>query len=204
MTPNLNHKSNCSALGQFFVSVTRKCKILNHIDHLVPSQKPQLVTIHNKDIRNPRANTNLFFNYFFPSSTRAWNDLPDDIRNSPTVSSSKFRLSRNRYTPPKYFNVGSRKGQILHAILRMECSFLISFEKNIVPSPSCTCGGFESTYNFLFKCPKYSRTRNVLLPPNLLDFTTERLLFGRDMSNTENEQLFIQVQNYIINTKRFM
>ena len=25
----------------------RKCQILNHIDHLVSSQKPQLATIHN-------------------------------------------------------------------------------------------------------------------------------------------------------------
>ena len=33
----------------------------------------------------------------------------------------------------------------------------------------------------------------------------EHLLFGRDdMSNTENQQLFIQVQNYILNTKKFM
>ena len=159
------------------------------------------------DIRNPGANINLFFNSFLPSSIRSWNYLPEDIKNSPTVSSSQFRLNRNRYTPPKYFNVGSRKGQILHARLRMECSSLNShlFRKNIVPSPSCICGRFESTYHFLFECPKYSKTRNLLLPPNLLEFTTEHLLFGRDdMSNTENEQLFIQVQNYILNTKRFM
>ena len=105
---------------------------------------------NSNDIRNPRANTNLFFNSFLPSSIRAWNNLPEDTKNSPTVSSFKFRLNRNRYTPPKYFNVGSRKGQILHARLRMECSSLNShlFRKNIVPSPSCICGGFESTYHF--------------------------------------------------------
>ena len=108
---------------------------------------------NSNDIRNPSANTNLFFNSFLPSPIRAWNDLPEDIKkNSPIVSSFKFRLNRNRYTPPKYFNVGSRKGQILHARLRMECSSLNShlFRKNIVPSPSCICGGFESPYHFLF------------------------------------------------------
>ena len=37
---------------------------------------------NSKDIRNPRANTklNLFFNSFLPSSIRAWNDLPENIK----------------------------------------------------------------------------------------------------------------------------
>ena len=35
---------------------------------------------NSNDIRNPRTNANLFFNSFFPSSIRAWNDLPDDIK----------------------------------------------------------------------------------------------------------------------------
>lgn len=162
---------------------------------------------NSDDIRNPRANTNLFFNSFFPSTIRAWNNLSDDIKNSTSVSSFKYHLNRNGITPPKYFNAGSRKGQILHARLRMECSSLNShlYKKNIVLSPSCTCGGFESTYHYLFKCQNYSRERNIHLPPNLHNFNTKQLLFGRDdMSSTENEQLFIQVQNYIIATKRFM
>ena len=35
---------------------------------------------NSNDIRNTRANTNLFFNSFLPSSIRAWNDLPEDTK----------------------------------------------------------------------------------------------------------------------------
>ena len=35
---------------------------------------------NSNDLRNPRANTNLFFNSFLPSSIRAWNDLPEDTK----------------------------------------------------------------------------------------------------------------------------
>ena len=65
------------------------------------------------------------------------------------------------HKPPKYFNSGTRKGQILHARLRMECRSLNAhlYKKNNEPSPSCSCGGFESTYHFSFKCPNYSLIR---------------------------------------------
>ena len=53
---------------------------------------------------------------------------------------------RHRRLPPKYYNAGSRIGQIQHARLLMGCSSLNSllYSKNIVPSPSCACGEFES------------------------------------------------------------
>ena len=152
---------------------------------------------NSNNMRNLRVNTNLFYNSFFPSSIWAWNDLSDEIKSSPSVSSFKYRLNRNRQIPPKYFNAGSRMDQILHARLRMECSSLNSYlyRKNIVPSPSCSCGGFENSYHFSFTCSKYSRIRNSFLPYNLHTFHTEHLLHGRDdLSNTENEQLTLQVQ----------
>ena len=48
----------------------------------------------------------------------------------------------------------------------MECSALNAhlYRKNIVPSPSYICGGFESLYHFLFVCPKYTVARNMSLP----------------------------------------
>ena len=161
---------------------------------------------NSNNMRNLRANTNLFYNSFFPSSVRAWNDLSDEIKSSPSVSSFKYRLNRNRQIPPKYSNAGSRMGQILHARLRVESRSLNShfYRKNIVPTPSCSCGGFESSYHFFFTCPKYSRIRNSYLPHNLHTFHTEHLLHGRDdLSDSENEQLFLQVQEFILQTKRF-
>ena len=79
---------------------------------------------NSNDLRNGHARTNLFFNSFLPSTIRAWNDLADEIKTAPSVASFKYRLNRNLHKSPKYFNSGSRLGQILHARLRMNCSSL--------------------------------------------------------------------------------
>ena len=101
---------------------------------------------NSNDLRNIRTNTNLFYDSFLPSTIRAWNELPDEIKNAPSIASFKYRLNRNLSKPPKYYNTGTRQGQILHARLRMECSSLNAhlYKKKIVPSPTCACGGFES------------------------------------------------------------
>ena len=80
-----------------------------------------------------------------------------EIKTAPSVASFKYRLNRDLHKPPNYFNSGPRLGQILHARLRMDCSSLNAhlYRKNIVLSPSCSCGGFESAYHFFFKCPNY-------------------------------------------------
>ena len=107
---------------------------------------------NSSDLRNVHARTNLFCNSFIPSKIRAWNDLSDEIRTVPFVASFKYQLNNNL---KKYHDTGSRLGQILHARLRMECSSLNAhhYRKNIVPSPTCSGGGFESTCHF-FPVPK--------------------------------------------------
>ena len=114
-------------------------------------------------MRSLRARTNLYFNSFFPSTTRAWNELPDEIKGASTVSAFKYLLNRHKKPPPMYFHAGTRKGQILHTRKRMECSSLNShlYSKNIINSPSCSCGGFESAYHFFFICPIYRHTRTI-------------------------------------------
>ena len=90
------------------------------------------------NIQNYRVHTNLFSNSFFPFTVRAWNDLPNDIKDAPSVGSLKYKINKNLRSPPKIYNTGTRKGQILQARLRMECSSLNSdlHRKNIVPNPS--------------------------------------------------------------------
>ena len=134
------------------------------------------------------------------------NKKNDEIKSAPSVASFKFRLNRDLHKPPKYFNSGTRQGQILHARLRMECSSLNAnlYKKNIVPSPSCSCGGFESTYHYFFKCPNYSIIRSRYLPNNLNEFSTNDLLFGQpNLSETDNQILFSKVQDFILHSKRF-
>ncbi|MEW8544385.1 MAG: reverse transcriptase family protein [Candidatus Thiodiazotropha sp.] len=161
---------------------------------------------NSNDIQSLHANTNLFYNSFFPSTIRAWNTLPDDIKQATSVAAFKYRLNRDIKKPPKYYNAGTRIGQILHARMRMECSSLNShlYRKNIVPSPSCQCGGFESPYHFFFHCPRYAAARNRFLPHDLRNYNTHDLLFGiESKSNHENEVLFIKVQDFIIKSGRF-
>ena len=177
---------------------------------LVPPlvQETTTYNLRNSDnVQNYRAHSDLFLNSFFPSSIRAWTDLPHDIRNAPSVASFKYKLNRNLNAPPKFYNAGSRKGQILHARLRLECSSLNSdlFRKHIVPSPSCQCGGFESATHFFFTCPIFTNARQRYLPDNLENFTARELLFGKEnATEQDNQSLFLQVQDFIIKSGRFI
>jgi predicted AAA+ superfamily ATPase len=54
--------------------------------------------------------------------------------------------------------------------------------KNITDNHNCLCGEMESTYHYLFKCPKYTRQRNSLFR-NLFQLlniqpSEDLLLFG--------------------------
>lgn len=189
-------------------------KIMNgltpdYLQNIVPPLVQETVSYNLRnsgDLRNIRTHTNLFYHSFLPSAIRAWNELPDDVKSSPTVQSFKYKLNRDIHSPPKYFNAGSRIGQILHARLRMECSSLNShlYRKNIVDSPSCSCGEFESAYHFFFQCKKYSVARHTYLS-DLNNLTTHQLLYGSmDASDNENEILFLKVQEFIINSGRFI
>ena len=165
---------------------------------------------NSNDIQSLHANTNLFYNSFFSSTIRAWNSLPEDIKQATSVASFKYRLNKDIKKPPKYYNAGTRIGQILQARMRMECSSLNShlnkdikkptkyynagtrigqilqarmrmecsslnshlYRKNIVSTPSCQCGGFESPYHFFFQCPRYAAARNRFLPNDINRYNT--------------------------------
>ena len=153
-----------------------------------------------------------FNNPFIPSTKLTWNDLSDEIKTAPSVASFKYRLNNNlkkktkkkkKTTTPKYYDTGFRIGQIFHARLRMECSSINA--KNIVHSPTCSCGGFESTYHFFFQCPNYAVIRRRYLSNFLPTLNTNQVLYGiTDASVVENEALFSQVQKLIIHSKRFV
>ena len=131
----------------------------NYLSDLVP---PTVQKITTYSLRNPghiqtyRANRNLFLDSFYPT-TRAWNSLPSEVQQASSVAVFKSSLNGDLHTPPKYFNSGWRKSQILQARLRMGCSSLNSdlYRKHIVPSPSCQSEQFESAAHFFFNCLNY-------------------------------------------------
>ena len=72
------------------------------------------------------------------------------------------------------------------------------YSKNIINSPSCSCGGFESAYHFFFICPIYRHTRTIYLSNVLQTYYTHELLYGKETAtDLENEALFLKVQDFI-------
>ena len=186
------------------------CLTPRYLSEILPPlvQENNHYNLRNANTLYPmHANTNLFFNSFFPSTIRAWNELSDEIKEANTVSAFKYRLNRNKRSPPKYYNVDTRighaytLGNTLIAVLLIH----IFFEKNIVASRTCDCGGFESSYHFFFICPRYIGIRNTYLSNILQSHSTNEILFGKETASVnENEILFLKVQDYIIKSRRFI
>ena len=146
------------------------------LNNITPSYLSDLVpdTIFNRHEHNTRQSnnlvniftrTNLYSEYFLSSTIKLWNNLDINIRSSDSIATFKRFIQTTNDKTPVYYYVGTRIGQILHSRLRMNCSSLNShlFFKNLVTSPTCSCGAIETTSHYLLYCPKYQITRNELL-----------------------------------------
>ena len=107
---------------------------------------------NSNDIRTIPANTNLYYNSFYPSPLQDWNNLPQEIKESSSVASFKYQLNKDtqRRAPPKFFSAGSMLGQILHARIQMACSSLNSdlYRKNTVSVLPVPAGGLKVLTTF--------------------------------------------------------
>jgi hypothetical protein len=151
---------------------------------------------------------------FSPSTIRLWNNLPTDLRNSPCQQMFKNEI-RKVYDipdkPPLYFSTGIRNANILHARLRQKFSSLKCdlFRCNLIASCNCDCGNYiESVDHFFLKCNIYTEHRIQLFRgmSNLgFDINIENILFGNaSFENDKTSKLFLLVQKYIVNSKRFV
>ena len=174
---------------------------------MIPIQPDNIYTLrNNRDTPTIQSRTALYQESFLPSVIRQWNSLPINIRLSPTLPIFKSRLSTNMQKPPIYYYVGNRRGQVLHARLRLECSSLNHdlFRKSIINDPSCVCGEMETTKHFLLSCSTYNDLRHSLFSNLPCQLTLNNLMYGSENLSTElNTVLFLQVQKYIIASKRF-
>ena len=96
----------------------------------------------------------------------------------------------------------------MHTRIRTNCSALNSdlFMKNIVDSPSCTCGAIENAYHFFFMGGRYTNQRNDLLHDlNFIQNINLKLLLFGDVSRSieDSTRIFEAVQKFIGKTKRF-
>jgi len=63
---------------------------------------------NNDDYRDPRCRLSYYKKSFLPSTSRNWNDLDLQIRNSPSINVFKNKLINNKQIAPTYFKTGIR------------------------------------------------------------------------------------------------
>ena len=163
---------------------------------------------NQSNLQRVPARSEQYFNSFLPSTTRSWNRLSEDQKNSQSLAVFKAKLNTNINRPPAHYYSGSRLGQIHHARLRLKCSSLQQHLhlKKIIDNPLCECGAVEDTDHFFLRCNRYRNLREDLLnkistfcPPTL-----DIILYGNaDISVNENKQIALAAQDFILKTKRF-
>ena len=134
---------------------------------------------------------------------RAWNSPADEFKQASFVAVFKNLLNSDIKRPPKYHSVGIRIGQILYARLRLVCSSLNShlYHKNIVDSPSCLCGGFESaSTSCLFV--RDIQQRKVHTYQTIFKMIQHGICF-LDVTikiDRQNEEIFLKIKEFIVNS----
>ena len=198
----------------------KMCQFYKMINDLTPTYLTSLVpsTVENTSAYNLRdshnirpllTRTQLYYKSFLPSCIREWNEIPLNIRNSTSLSSFKQQLNKNNNKVPIYYSSGNRLLQIHHTRLRTKCSSLNQHlhSKNIIDDPLCACGSVETTNHFLLECPQYIQARRDMITA-LSTFcvpSLNNLLYGdTTLNNHQNKLIFLTVQKYISDSKRFV
>ena len=159
-------------------------------------------TLPNYRLANTRSS-------YIPNTVRLWNDLPQETRDLPSLTQFRNAVTPKQQKPPVFYNVGTRRLNILHTKLRYSCSALNHdlHRVNLVESPAYSCGHHsENVFHYFFECPIYTTFRENMLshlrPYNPVNL--EMLLCGKqELSVIENENIFNIVQTYIHASNRF-
>ena len=186
-----------------------------YLSNLFPSEVGQTTNYNLRNVHDyvtPNRRTSAFANSFVPSSVDAWNKLPAEVRNLPTLVSFKREiLSRFYVTPniPSYFLRGPRRLSVLHCRIRNNCSDLNAdlYDNHLVISASCACGNsLENAEHFFFQCPRFINQRHQLFQATrqFHPLNCDLLMFGNSNLNIqENNYIFDNVQRFIKDSNRF-
>jgi hypothetical protein len=186
----------------------------SYLKDLVPDRvgtrtRYELRNRQNLDL--PIARINCLSYSFFPTTTKLWNDLPNDHKSKPSVES--FKMTRTKNLPKKnpLFSIGGRLENCIHTRLRIGNSPLkddLCTELHVIDSPLCPCGSGqnETAEHFFLSCPLFNQVREVM-KQNLLPYVINKvdyLLYAvPNESYTENSQIFTAVHTFIRDSKRF-
>merc|ERR1712115_433887 len=182
-----------------------------HISSKFPPLVAEVNPYHRRRLldRNiPQCRTELYRKSFFPSATKLWNKLPEQIQRTESFGELKRHLRKDDIIIPPYYYIGNRKEQILHCRIRIGMSDLNNdlFNRHLSEIKSCKCGANEETaIHYLLECHLFDRTRRETLfnlPPTAINLNT--LLNGnQNYSLAFNYFIFSVTHEYIIQTKRF-
>ena len=73
------------------------------------------------DLQTIDARTQQYYQSFLSSTTRDWNALSLEAKQSDSVHSFKRYLAKDNTSVPYHFYIGSRQSQILHTRLQTNC-----------------------------------------------------------------------------------
>ena len=176
-----------------------------YLSSLVPqsvSNLSQYSLRNSNDLQTVNARSSQYYHPFIPSTTRDWNSLSTETKQSDSVNSFKQFLNKDKPCVPSYFYTGSRIGQILHSRIRTYCSSfnLDLFLKNITESPLCRCGSIENAQHFFFHCRYYEvqRTELMIAISPYLNPSLKLLLYGDSNLSPEVNIFTIYVCIYVL------
>jgi len=200
-----------------------------YLSDLVPPSSETSTGRHlrySHNLRQIKFRTQRFRDSFVPSTIKLWNELPVDIRLSPSVTLFKTKLKCLLFEdiPPAYFAHGQRFPNICQTQLRLGHSVLNYHlcRVNIITDSTCACGfPTEDTDHFILDCPRYANPRKTLLKsvtsilapgvsPSLLihldrNYLLSIMLKGNpDLDIEVNQVIFTAVQHYIAESRRFV
>ena len=156
----------------------------NYLSSLIPCQVSSRTTYplrNSDDVSLLSCSTSRFQKSFLPSAISAWNSLPIDVRNSPSLGNFNSKVSRLFLSAIRcvLYEVGSRYASILHTRLRLHNSSLNFdlFQHNCISSPACECGYYQETCkHYLLDCPRFVPNRVQLLRLQTVLITTGLVL----------------------------
>ena len=153
-------------------------------------------------------------NSFFPSTTQAWNDLPDSLKSAASLNEFKRLLPNPNHINIYYRQCNGIRGSWLTR-LRLNLSALNQHRYNyhFIEKPDCLlCRTPETTTHYFFNCRAYVEARNTLfsrlsneLSIHTLDHQSllDTILHGTP--DRANHHLLLDIiYQYFNTTKRFM
>ena len=138
------------------------------------------------------------------------NSLPNFVKLSDSLAEFKRHLHVNDIRVPVFYYSTNRMSEILHCKIRLEISDLNSdlYKRHLTQNRSCTCGSpLENAHHFLLVCPLFYHIRRDTIHKikNFPAINTKQLTHGdADRSIQENIEIFEKVQDFIIQSRRFI